>query len=65
MLKKIGFKIKQIPFVPMSGWTGENLNKETTNKDMPKYIITTDSQKNKTNEINEAMRNERHVQQPT
>ena len=35
MLKKIGFKIKQIPFVPMSGWTGENLNKETTN--MPWY----------------------------
>jgi len=35
MLLNIGFKIKKIPFIPMSGWTGENLTKPSTN--MPWY----------------------------
>jgi len=35
MLTKIGFKVKKIPFIPMSGWKGDNL---TTNSDnMPWY----------------------------
>ena len=35
MLQGIGFKPKKIPFIPMSGWTGENLNHPSTN--MPWY----------------------------
>jgi elongation factor 1-alpha len=35
MLQNIGFKIKKIPFIPMSGWTGENLTKPSVN--MPWY----------------------------
>lgn len=35
MLQNIGFKVKRIPFIPMSGWTGENLTKPSTN--MPWY----------------------------
>jgi len=33
MLTKIGYKTKKIPFVPMSGWKGDNLTKRTTNMD--------------------------------
>src|SRR4030066_546915 len=36
MLKMVGFKIEKIPFVPTSGWTGENLVKKT--EKMPWYI---------------------------
>ena len=32
---KIGYKIKKIPFVPMSGWKGDNLKDKSTN--MPWY----------------------------
>lgn len=35
MLQSIGFKIKKIPFIPMSGWTGENLLNVSEN--MPWY----------------------------
>jgi len=35
MLTKIGFKTKKIPFVPMSGFQGDNLIEESTN--MPWY----------------------------
>merc|ERR1719471_1379776 len=35
MLTKIGFKTKKIPFVPMSGWNGDNLIEASTN--MPWY----------------------------
>lgn len=35
MLTKIGYKIKKIPFVPMSGWKGDNLKEKSTN--MPWY----------------------------
>jgi elongation factor 1-alpha len=35
MLTKIGFKTKKIPFVPMSGFNGDNLIEESTN--MPWY----------------------------
>jgi elongation factor 1-alpha len=35
MLTKIGFKTKKIPFVPMSGWQGDNLIEASTN--MPWY----------------------------
>jgi len=35
MLKTFGFKIKQIPFIPMSGFTGENLSKHSDK--MPWY----------------------------
>ena len=35
MLKSFGFKIKQIPFIPMSGFTGENLSKHSDK--MPWY----------------------------
>merc|ERR550539_1675987 len=31
MLTKIGFKTKKIPFVPMSGWQGDNLIEPSTN----------------------------------
>jgi elongation factor 1-alpha len=31
MLTKIGFKTKKIPFVPMSGWQGDNLVERTEN----------------------------------
>merc|ERR1711937_882280 len=33
MLTKIGFKVKKIPFVPMSGWQGDNLTTKTENMD--------------------------------
>jgi len=33
MLTKIGFKIKKIPFIPMSGWKGDNLTEKSTNMD--------------------------------
>jgi len=33
MLTKIGFKTKKIPFVPMSGWNGDNLIEPSTNMD--------------------------------
>merc|ERR1711936_1221580 len=33
MLTKIGFKTKKIPFVPMSGWKGDNLVDQSTNMD--------------------------------
>jgi len=33
MLTKIGFKTKKIPFVPMSGFQGDNLIEESTNMD--------------------------------
>jgi elongation factor 1-alpha len=31
MLTKIGYKVKKIPFIPMSGWKGDNLNKISEN----------------------------------
>merc|ERR1711936_418586 len=37
MLTKIGFKVKKIPFVPMSGWTGDNLVEESTKKEFKWY----------------------------
>jgi len=37
MLTKIGFKTKKIPFVPMSGWTGDNLVEESTNPNFSWY----------------------------
>jgi len=33
MLTKIGFKTKKIPFIPMSGWQGDNLAKKSKNMD--------------------------------
>jgi len=33
MLTKIGFKTKKIPFIPMSGWRGDNLTTRSTNMD--------------------------------
>merc|ERR1712072_1052146 len=33
MLTKIGFKIKKIPFIPMSGWKGDNLIEASKNMD--------------------------------
>jgi len=40
-LKKAGYKIAEIPFVPFSGWTGENIkekkHKETGKDNMPWY----------------------------
>lgn len=35
MLTKIGYKVKKIPFIPMSGWNGDNLKTKSTN--MPWY----------------------------
>jgi elongation factor 1-alpha len=35
MLVKIGYKLKKIPFIPMSGWHGENLTKKSDK--MPWY----------------------------
>jgi len=37
MLTKIGFKVKKIPFVPMSGWTGDNLVEASTKKEFDWY----------------------------
>jgi elongation factor 1-alpha len=31
ILKKIGFSLEKVVFVPISGWTGENLTEATTN----------------------------------
>jgi elongation factor 1-alpha len=31
MLTKIGYKTKKIPFIPMSGWKGDNLNAPSSN----------------------------------
>lgn len=31
MLTKIGYKTKKIPFIPMSGWKGDNLNAKSAN----------------------------------
>jgi len=33
MLTKIGFKVKKIPFIPMSGFQGDNLIEQSTNMD--------------------------------
>jgi len=33
MLTKIGYKVKKIPFIPMSGWKGDNLKEKSTNMD--------------------------------
>lgn len=33
MLTKIGFKTKKIPFIPMSGWQGDNLTTKSENMD--------------------------------
>jgi len=33
MLTKIGYKTKKIPFIPMSGWLGDNLKVKSTNMD--------------------------------
>jgi elongation factor 1-alpha len=35
MLKMVGYKVEKFPFVPTSGWTGDNLVKASTN--MPWY----------------------------
>ena len=35
MLQKAGYKIKKIPFIPMSGFKGENLTEKSEN--MPWY----------------------------
>ena len=35
MLKMVGFKVEKIPFVPVSGWTGDNLMKKSDK--MPWY----------------------------
>ncbi len=35
MLKMVGFKVEKIPFVPVSGWTGDNLVKKS--EKMPWY----------------------------
>jgi len=35
MLKMVGFKVEEIPFVPTSGWTGDNLMKKS--EKMPWY----------------------------
>jgi elongation factor 1-alpha len=35
MLKMVGYKVEKIPFVPTSGWTGDNLVKQSDN--MPWY----------------------------
>lgn len=35
MLKMVGFKVEEIPFVPVSGWTGDNLVKKSDK--MPWY----------------------------
>merc|ERR1711953_1166636 len=37
MLTKIGFKVKKIPFVPMSGWQGDNLVEASTKKEFDWY----------------------------
>jgi len=35
MLRMVGYKVEKIPFVPVSGWTGDNLTKPSAN--MPWY----------------------------
>jgi len=37
MLTKIGFKVKKIPFIPFSGWTGDNLVEESENKNLTSW----------------------------
>lgn len=32
-LKKIGFKMEKVPFVPISGWAGDNMIEKSTNMD--------------------------------
>jgi elongation factor 1-alpha len=34
-LKKVGYNVKNVPFVPISGWTGDNMLEKSTN--MPWY----------------------------
>merc|ERR1712176_531270 len=31
MLKQVGYKVKKIPFIPISGWTGDNMVDKSTN----------------------------------
>ena len=31
ILKKIGYKVKKIPFIPISGWTGDNMIDKSSN----------------------------------
>jgi len=38
MLTKIGYKTKKIPFLPMSGWKGDNLTKKSENMDWWKGV---------------------------
>ena len=35
LVKSVGYKIDQVPFIPVSGWTGDNLVKKSEN--MPWY----------------------------
>merc|ERR1712003_19956 len=35
MLKQVGYKVKKIPFIPISGWTGDNMVDKS--KNMPWY----------------------------
>merc|ERR1712038_56175 len=37
MLTKIGFKVKKIPFIPFSGWTGDNLVEPSSDKKLTSW----------------------------
>jgi len=58
MLTKIGFKIKKIPFIPMSGWKGDNLTKKSENMDwFPGWEVKVKKEKIKGFTLLEALNN--------
>ena len=38
MIQGFGFKPKKVPFIPMSGWTGENLTIESEKRNIQNWL---------------------------
>merc|ERR1712066_1141870 len=58
MLTKIGFKVKKIPFIPMSGWKGDNLLEQSTNMKWYKgFEVKVKKEKVKGNTLLDALNN--------
>jgi len=62
MLSKIGYKTKKIPFIPISGWKGDNLMVKSTNMDWYKgFEVTVKKEKVKGFTLYDAFESVVHV----